>query len=234
MTASATSNPFLEMFENPEHARNYSEGPLKFTPGFADVHKMTSILIGERVTQDAQILVHGAGGGLELEALALTNPFWRFVGVDPAKAMLDEAQARLESVMDRVTLHHGFIDTAPVGPFDGATSLLTLHFLEASERLETIRKIVARLRTGAPFVAVHSSFAQNEPDRNLWLSRYERFAVASGVDPNRAKQAREAVGSMSTTFEPEADMQLLKDAGLTDVATFYSAFTWRGWVGYAP
>ena len=69
--------------------------------------------------------------------------------------------------------------------------------------------------------------------RELWLSRYEAYAVASGVDPQMASNARQAVASMLTVFEPAQDSEILKDAGLTSVTRFYSAFTWSGWVGYA-
>ncbi|MEM7078818.1 MAG: class I SAM-dependent methyltransferase [Pseudomonadota bacterium] len=227
-------NQFLKAFEDPEWVRNYSDGPVKFTPGFLDVHKMVNILIQESVPDQAQILVHGAGGGLELEALAEANPTWQFVGVDPAKPMLDIAEARLAPVMDRVTLHQGFIESAPKGPFDGATSLLTLHFLDASERVETVKNIVRRLKSGAPFIAVHSSFPSDQTNQDVWMSRYEAFAVASGVEPDEASRAREAVASMSTVFDSRVDVQILKDAGLTGVSAFYSAFTWSGWIGYAP
>ncbi len=231
---SENTNPFVAMFEDPERARSYADGPAKFTPGFSDMHRMVNVLVQERAPDDAHILVHGAGGGLELEALARANPGWRFTGVDPAKPMLVEAEARLGELMERVDLHHGYIDTAPDGPFDAATSLLTLHFLDEEERVETVRRIVERLRSGAPFVAVHSSFPQDEPDRDMWMSRYEAFAVASGVDPEMAHNARQGVSGMSTIFESEVDMRILRDAGLTRVAPFYAAFTWRGWVGYSP
>ncbi len=227
-------NSFLKAFEDPEWVQTYTDGPIKFTPGFSDVHKMVNVLLRERVPDDARILVHGAGGGLELEALAQANPTWQFLGVDPAKPMLDLAEARLAPVMDRVTLHHGYIEAAPSGPFDGATSLLTLHFLNAGERLETLRKILDRLKSGAPLVAVHSSFPSEQANRDVWLSRYEAFAIASGVEPDRASQARDAVASMSTVFESSVDIQILENAGFTDVTTFYSAFTWSGWIGYAP
>lgn len=148
--------------------------------------------------------------------------------------MLDAAEARLGALMDRVELHHGYIDTAPTGPFDAATSLLTLHFLTAEERVETMAKIVQRLKSGAPFVVVHSSFPQAAPDRELWLSRYEAFAVASGVEPEVANHARKAVAASSTMLDPDQELQILRDAGLSSVTAFYSAFTWRGWVGYVP
>ena len=231
---SESSNPFVEMFNDPERVQAYADGPAKFTPGFADMHRMVSVLIRERAGSQASVLVHGAGGGLELEALAKANPDWTFAGIDPAKPMLDAAERRLGQRMDRVNLHHGYIDTAPEGPFDAATSLLTLHFLEVDERVETVREITQRLKSGAPFVAVHSSFPQAEPERELWMSRYEGFALASGVDQEMAQGARQAVTAMSTMLEPHQDMQILERAGLIDVQGFYSAFTWRGWVGYMP
>lgn len=225
---------FLDVFEDPEKARNYSQGPIKFTPGFTDLHKMVNVLLAEKSPTQANILVHGAGGGLELEAMASTQLNWQFVGVDPAKAMLDEAEARLGSLMSRITLHHGFIDSAPSGPFDAATSLLTLHFLEADERIDTIRKIVSRLKPGAPFVVVHSSFPQTLPERDVWLSRYQAYAVASGVPEDMATTAWEGVASMNTLLDADHDLKIMHEAGLSDVSLFYAAFTWRGWVGYAP
>ncbi len=228
------SNLFLEVFEDPERVRSYADGPRRFTPGFADVHRMVNVLLRERVPHDGKVLVHGAGGGLELEALAGANPGWQFVGVDPAGPMLDAARERLGDEIDRVMLHQGFIDSAPPGPFDGATSLLTLHFLDAEDRRETVAGIVERLKPGAPLIVVHSSFPQRAPDRDVWMSRYEGFAISSGVDPDMAGAAREAVSAMTTMFEPEKDMEILMQAGLTDVSSFYSAFTWHGWVGFAP
>ncbi|WP_434803260.1 class I SAM-dependent methyltransferase [Paracidovorax avenae] len=55
-------------------------------------------------------------------------------------------------------LHEGYIDSAPEGPFDGATCLLTLHFLPTAERLRTLQQLRARLKPGAPLVVAHHSF----------------------------------------------------------------------------
>ncbi len=227
-------NPFIELFNDPERAASYADGPARFMPGFADVHRMATVLLRERVPEDAQILVHGAGGGLELDAFARANPDWRFVGVDPAKAMIDEARKRLDHASDRVVFHCGFIDDAPQGPFDAATSLLTLHFLDQAARRDTVRNIARRLKPGAPFVAAHCSFPQSEPERKAWLSRYEAFAVMSGAEPEMAQMARKGVSDTVALLDPQQDLATLQDAGLRNVALFYAAFTWRGWVGYAP
>ena len=131
MHRDAAVQPWLAHFSDPEAVRRYADGPLRFVPGFADLHRMTRILLAEQAAQDATVLVLGAGGGLELKALAEAEPRWNFVGVDPALGMLKLAEQTLGPFNARVQLQQGYIDDAPDGPFDAATCLLTLHFLDA-------------------------------------------------------------------------------------------------------
>lgn len=223
---------FLDKFADRAAVASYAENPPRYVPGFADLHRMTGILLAEHVPEDAHILVLGAGGGLELKALAAAHPGWRFTGVDPAAAMLDLAARTLGPDAPRAELIEGYIDDAPPGPFDGAVCLLTLHFLAADERTRTAAAIRARLRPGAPFVAAHSSFPQGET-RGRWLDRYATFAIASGADPEQARGARSAVDTSLNMLSPEVDEAVLRAAGFSDVTPFYAAFTWRGWVTYA-
>ncbi|MEL7447921.1 MAG: methyltransferase domain-containing protein [Pseudomonadota bacterium] len=227
------SDPFQELFNDPEHAARYAEGPARFVPGFHSLHRMASVLIRETAPPNAHVLVHGAGGGLELEAFATEHPGWTFAGVDPAKPMLDAARARLGDLNERVSLHHGYAEDAPMGPFDAATSFLTLHFLNAADRLETVSEIVRRLKPGAPFITAHCSFPQDPAHRDTWLARHREFVIASGVDPKDAEQARKDISERLAVYDPEIDEKILRDAGLSDVTLFYAAFTWRAWVGRA-
>jgi len=220
-------------FSDPQSVARYAEGPPRFVPGFTDLHRMTTILLGERAPREARVLVLGAGGGLELKALAEAHPGWTFDGVDPAAEMLKQAGRTLGPLAPRARLHQGYIDDAPEGPFDAATCLLTLHFLPPEERQRTASEIRKRLKPGAPFVAAHSSFPQGEGERALWLSRYAAFAVASGTDPALAQKARAAVAAHLNIFTPDQDEAILRDAGFSDVSLFYAAFTWRGWVASA-
>lgn len=220
-------------FSDPQSVARYAEGPPRFVPGFSDLHRMTTILLGERAPREARVLVLGAGGGLELKAFAEAHPGWTFDGVDPAAEMLKQAVRTLGPLAPRARLHQGYIDDAPEGPFDAATCLLTLHFLPPEERRRTASEIRKRLKPGAPFVAAHSSFPQGEGERALWLSRYAAFAVASGTDPALAQKARAAVAAHLNIFTPDQDEAILRDAGFSDVSLFYAAFTWRGWVASA-
>ena len=183
--------------------------------------------------EDGRVLILGAGGGLELKVFAAAQPGWRFDGVDPSAEMLRLAATTLGPLADRAALHEGYVDTAPAGPFDAATCLLTLHFVAPEERRHTLRELRRRLRPGAPLVVAHHSVPQDETQRRLWLSRYAAFAVASGVAPEQAERAYEAIGRQLPVLAPEEDEALLREAGFTDVGLFYAGFTFRGWVAYA-
>lgn len=132
----------------------------------------------------------------------------------------------------RVAFHQGDIDSAPTGPFDAATCLLTLHFLPEEERRRTVAEVHRRLRPGAPFVVAHHSFPQQDGEKAKWLARSAAFAVASGVPASSAQGAITAIGERLPLLSPEQDEAILRETGFTDVALFYAGFTFRGWVGY--
>lgn len=228
-----SQNVLLKSFEDPIAIARYAEGPRRFVPGLEALHRMTGLLLAERAPKDAKVLALGAGGGSELKALAEAQPGWSFVGVDPAGEMLRLAERVLGPLVNRTELVQGYIDDAPEGPFDAATCLLTLHFLEEPERIRTVREIHRRLRPGAPFVAAHASFPQDAGDREVWLQRYAAYPIAMGADPVEVNKARCAVAAGLNSFSPDQDETILRHGGFSRVDLFYAAFTWRGWIAYA-
>src|SRR3546814_14663211 len=94
----------------------------------------------------------------------------------------------------RAGLIEGTIDDAPIGPFDGATCLLTLHFLDRAERIRTAAEIRRRLKPGADCVAAHGSFPQEAGARDRWLDRYAAYAIASGGHPEQVRSEERRVG----------------------------------------
>jgi tRNA (cmo5U34)-methyltransferase len=221
-------------FSDPEAVARYTEVPRRVVPALDALHRMTTLLLAERCGADARILVLGAGGGLELKVFAEAQPGWRFAGVDPSAAMLALAARTLGQLAARVDMHEGYIDTAPPGPFDAATCLLTLHFLPTEARAQTLAALFARLKPGAPLVVAHHSFPQAPAAKPVWLSRFAAFATASGVPAAQAQAAAEGIGQHLPALSPEQDAALLAQAGFVDVSLFYAALTFRGWVAYRP
>lgn len=218
---------------HPGDAASYAERVARHVPGLHDMHRMAGILLAEHVPQDGRVLVLGAGGGLELRAFARVHPGWRFNGVDPSPDMLAQARDTLGEDAARVAFHQGYIDDAPEGPFDGATCLLTLHFLPHDERLRTLRELHRRLRPGAPVIMAHHSFPLTGGQQDLWLRRNAAWLIANGTPEAQALAGITTMKERLPVLAPEEDTELLAAAGFHTVELFYAAFTFKGWVARA-
>lgn len=227
----------MSSFSDPQAVARYAESPVRQVPGFHALQQMATLLLAERVPEDGHVLVLGAGGGLELKVFAEAQPRWRFLGVDPSAEMLKLAQATLGPLASRVELLEGYIEDAPDTAFDGATCLLTLHFLPAEQRLRTLEALKRRLKPGSPLIVAHHSIPQANGEKLRWLQRYAAFAAASGIvwqDSRTADDVIDAIGARLPVLSPEQDVSLLQEAGFESVELFYAGFTFRGWVAYAP
>lgn len=222
----------VQAFADPGMVAGYVKGTPRKVPGFADLHRMAMLLLAECAPERADILVVGAGGGLELKAFAEAQPSWSFVGADPSAEMLDLARHVLGPLQARIDLRLGYVDAVPPGPFDGATCLLTLHFLARDERLHTLREIRRRLKPGAPLVVAHHSYPSGS-DPSPWLERSAAFAGGPGVDLAQARASGTKMAEFLPLLSTDADEAVLREAGFSDVALFYAAFSFRGWTSRA-
>ena len=222
----------LHPFTDAATVARYAEDTPRKVPGYADLHSMAMILLAERAPQEADILVYGAGGGLELKAFAEAQPGWRFVGVDPSAEMLDLARETLCPLQSRFDLRQGYIDAAPLGPFDGAACLLTLHFLQRDERLAVLSDIRRRMKPGARLVIAHHSFPEgSEPQ--AWLARSALFADRGVQDVAGASRSAQMMSRQLPILSAVEEEALLEQAGFSEIALFYAAFSFRGWVATA-
>lgn len=222
----------LRPFTDAAAVARYAEDTPRKVPGYADLHRMAMLLLAERAPQHSDILVYGAGGGLELKAFGEAQPGWRLVGVDPSAEMLDLAREILGPLQKRVDLRQGYIDAAPPGPFDGAACLLTLHFLQRDERLAVLRDIRRRMKPDARLVIAHHSYPEgSEPQ--AWLARSALFADRSAQDVAGASRSAQMMSKQLPILSAAEEEALLEQAGFSEIALFYAAFSFRGWVATA-
>ncbi|MXP14790.1 methyltransferase domain-containing protein [Altererythrobacter confluentis] len=200
-------------------------------PGLHDLHRMTAQLLAEAAPDVADILVVGAGGGMEIAAMGGTRPNWRFVGVDPSAEMLTLACQTTKLINERVELIEGIVDDVPVKTFDGATCLFVLHHVESSEQLRILRSIRRRLRPGSRFVfSEHAAIGVNP---EVWLARSVSFSQGGGIESSEAAARAAMMHHRLSLHTPNETEAMLRDAGFCDPDIFYAAFSLRGWVATA-
>ncbi|WP_417811780.1 class I SAM-dependent methyltransferase [Thalassospira alkalitolerans] len=213
-------------------ADGYQARVEKQVPALQDVHLMVGLLLAETVPDEGCILALGAGGGMELKALRQRHPAWHFSAIDPSPEMIKQAEVTLDGDLTQIAFTQGYTDDAPEGPFDGATGLFVLHFLEPAERLRTLRQIHRRLKPGAPLVVAHHSFPRENGAEGRWLTRYADFQIARGLDPAQTRSGVTSMKDRLPALSPTQDEALLREAGFKDVELFYAALTFKGWIAY--
>lgn len=216
--------------DNPDLVARYDEGPSRFVPGYAASHITAATILADRVGESANILVVGAGGGVEIAAFHRLCATWRYVGIDPSAAMNDLARRRFDRDCPEVSaeLLLGTVDEAPAGPFDAATAFLCLMFApDDGARLAQLRAIHARLKPGTPFLMMHAASTPETIERD-----FERFALHA-----RMQGADEETIDMAIAFNrthvhivsPEREEELLAEAGFKLDGLFHSGLWIRGW-----
>jgi tRNA (cmo5U34)-methyltransferase len=191
-----SENPF-DFDKNPNlPTTDYDVAVRQSIPGYDAMLTMVTALFLLYLTNDAHILVVGAGGGNEISALSQAHLTWQFTGVDPSEKMLAVAQSKVESlgIEDRVTLHNGFVQELPTYRYSAATSLLVMHFLpDDGTKLDYLKAIAARLQPGSPFVLVdlHGD-KQSEVFKRL-ADGWQKRAQMAGMEAQRLSEVVDGV-----------------------------------------
>jgi tRNA (cmo5U34)-methyltransferase len=221
---------------DPSLAANYERGPRWFVPGYDASHAMAAVLLRDRIGERGQILIVGAGGGVELSVFARECQGWTFIGVDPSAEMLRQANDKLESVgaSDRVSWVQGTVENSPTGPFDAATAFLSLNFVpDDGSRLAALNEIRARLKSGSPFLIIDGCSDKNSARFEDDLRVYAAFARRNGAPAEVVQRALRMQRESLYYVLPEREVALLTEAGFSDVRLFYAGLWVFGWIARA-
>ncbi|MEG0381498.1 MAG: class I SAM-dependent methyltransferase, partial [Kurthia sp.] len=75
-------------------AKQYDSGIRRALPTYDPMLRLIQTFLRANTSEDAHLLIVGAGGGNEVTNFGLNNPSWRFTGVDPSETMLAVANEK--------------------------------------------------------------------------------------------------------------------------------------------
>ena len=211
----------------------YDETVRRVNVGYELMFELTHALLRSLDLPELDLLVVGAGGGMEVATCAPANPSWRITGVDPSEKMLAAAQAKADAlgVGERVALVRGTVEALPAeARFDAATCIFVIHFIPSDEaKLALLRDIAERLRPGAPLILVTG--VRDHADRSdEFEGAWWHYGVARGMPPERMAELLEGLRSSGRGVPEEQYVALLREVDFASVTRLFSAFTMRGWI----
>lgn len=194
--------------------------------GYDLVFTLTYCFLRALHRPDLNLLVVGAGGGMEIERFLSGNPGWHLAGVDPSQEMLALAAAKAErlGVREQVRLVRGTVEALPAGArFDAATCLFVLHFLPDDGKLALLRGIAGQLRPAAPLLVASGCRVEDGGLRDDFLGAWQQHGELMGIPAERMATIVEQLVAQQPNMSSEEDyVRLLHEAGFERVAPFLS------------
>ncbi|WP_414621674.1 class I SAM-dependent methyltransferase [Calothrix sp. CCY 0018] len=203
-------------------------------PGYEAMHQMTLACLRAKLFDEANLLVVGAGTGMELVRFGKGNSKWQILGVDPSENMLAVAKNKIEQygLSEQVKLFQGYTNDLPDTPiYDAATSILVMHFIpDDGGKLAFLQSIAQRMKSSSTFILVDVFGEKGTDDFQEMISLVKKLWEETGI--TEAKKA-EILETMEKGVNPISEtrvLQLLKQAGFGKVIRFYTGLWVGGWM----
>jgi len=166
----------------------YEQTVKRVNAGYELLFTLTACFLRGLGRAQLDLLVVGAGGGMEIEQFLPGNPGWCITGLDPSEDMLRLAQAKTATlgVAERVKLLRGTVDDLPPDDcFDAATCLFVLHFLPDAGKLALLQAIVRHLRPDAPLLLASGARGDDDGLLEDLLGAWQQYGELMGMPSER-------------------------------------------------
>ena len=217
-----------------DYGREYDYIARTVIPGYDTVFKIVRALLRERIGENAEVLIVGAGTGKELAEFATVQDDWRFTAVDPSKQMIDFARrvAEQNGTECRVTLHHGYASDLSEDPqFDAATIINVMHFLaDDGTKQALVESVAQRVKSGGVIVLFDLHGAPRTDEFQLAERAWVDYMKGNGLTGQQLEKFIDRLHS-GIVYVPESRiMEIVASIGLEVEMQFYRALLYGGWL----
>jgi tRNA (cmo5U34)-methyltransferase len=217
-----------------EYGRMYDDLVRRVIPGYEDAFVAILSLLEEVLPQRANVLVVGAGTGMEIRTFAPQHPEWRFTAVDPIAEMIHTTMtvANGLNVAARVTPVVGTVDALPEGSaFDAATIINVLHFLpDDGSKTGLLRAVASRVRPGGPVILFDLHGEPSSAQYSKMRAAWRRFQAHRGLDPQAVSDFNARLDTGMHFVSADRLAATWDEAGLALETMFWKALLYGGWV----
>lgn len=221
---------------NPPIATNqYDESIRLFCAAYEPLFVMSNAVLRSIIAGNADLLIVGAGTGMEICTFGQANSGWSMTGVDPSSDMLSIANEKISQfeLKNRVNLVQGFTHDLPeTDMFDAATCILVMHFLpDDGSKLDILKSISKRLKSGAPLILVDGFGTKDSVNFEQNILSWKSFCETMGVDSQMVEDGfRDQIMKRLQFVSEERISGLLNEAGFDNPTRFFTSFLYGGWV----
>lgn len=223
-------------FDNnaPIAGREYDNMAPSVLPGYQVMHQMALACLLAKLPEEANLLIVGAGTGMELVKFGKGNSNWQILGVEPSENMLTVAKNKIEQygLFQQVKLFQGYTKDLPeTSIYDAATSILVMHFIpDNGEKLAFLKSIASRMKSSSTFILVDVFGEKATDDFKQMISLMKEFWTEMGITEAKKVEILETMDQGVYPISEKRILELLEQAGFSNVIRFYTGLWVGGWM----
>lgn len=212
----------------------YDEMARLVLPGYEAMHKMTLACLKAKLRDKANLLIVGAGTGMELVQFAKGNSKWQVLGVDPSENMLAVAKSKIQQhgLSEQIELFQGYTNDLPESTiYDAATSILVMHFIpDNGKKLSFLKSIAQRIKASGVFILVDVFGEKGTDDFQEMIAFVKEFWKENKISEAKKVEILETMDKAVYPIPENRVLELLKEAGFGQVIRFYTGLWVGGWM----
>lgn len=201
-------------------AQKYDNNRRCFIPCFDDYYKRSVSLLKYYKKELSRVVDLGAGTGLLTKEIYELYPDAHFTLVDIADEMLDVARQRFAGLSNFDYLSSDYIENFPAEKPDLICSALSIHHLDAEEKIKLYSKIYAGLDAGGCFLNLDQFVSDSSVIDKMYSDWWMDYIQNSGISEEQMARGLER-RALDKENSVETTVALLQEAGFSKVECMY-------------
>ncbi|OKH27849.1 SAM-dependent methyltransferase [Chroogloeocystis siderophila 5.2 s.c.1] len=218
----------------PVFSTEYDDRARQALPGYEAMHTMALSSLKFHLPETANVLIVGAGTGMELVKFSKSNSQWQLLGVDPSSNMLAIAQQKItqDDSSNRIKLFQGYTHDLPdMLLYDGSTCILVMHFLpDDGSKLALLQSIAQRLQSAAPLILVDIFGEKGSPEFEKLTAIVKHYWEERGIPLEQREEISASSNNRVYPITESRTIELLQQTGFDNIVRFYTGLGTGGWV----
>jgi len=214
----------IKQFEFDESVASvFDDMLLRSVPFYEEVMKL-SISILHNELDDGDVVVDlGSSTASFLLALenSLENKNIRFIGIDNAKAMIEQAQKKAQAYGSNIEFILDDIFNFYLDNISVVSSFYTLQFIRPLQREKLIKKIYQSLKSGGIFIFSEKLITSHKKLDKQMIDIYYNHKKKQGYSDLEITRKREALENVLVPYTEDENKKMVLDAGFLHVETLF-------------
>jgi len=207
-------------------------------PYYNEIQRMTVELARDFATPGSNVYDLGCSTGTSLELLdSGVDPSVRFVGIDNAASMLDQAREKLGHLPSGRPCELIEADIHMLPRLENASVVmlvLTLQFVRPLYRERLIRNIFDGMAKNGCLILVEKITSPNGMVNRLFIEHYYEMKRRNGYSDLEIAKKREALENVLIPYRYEENVALLREAGFGTVEEFFRWYNFSAMIAVKP